>query len=108
MEKGKLMPTPQIIPPYYPPPKPTPPPPPDPPKPAGETDLVDLLIAYETGELNQTQTAALFQRLVDSGLIWLLQGSYTREARRLIEAGQVIVSDEALEAGYGKYGNQGE
>ena len=71
-------------------------------------DLVDLIIAYESGELDETRTITLFQRLVDSGIVWLLQGRYTREAQRLIEAGRVIVSDETLEAGYGKYGYQGE
>jgi hypothetical protein len=70
-------------------------------------DLVEQIIAYESGELGETRTIALFQRLVDSGVVWLLQGRYTREARRLIDAGLIIVSDETLATGYEKY-SQGE
>ena len=53
------------------------------------TDLVGQIIAYEEGELSDTETVELFQHLVDTGMAWTLQGSYGRTARDLIEAGYV-------------------
>lgn len=50
-------------------------------------DIMDLLIQYESGQLDSAATVALFQRLIDSGLAWQLQGSYGRAARALIEEG---------------------
>lgn len=52
-------------------------------------DVLDKVIAYENGELGETETVALFQDLVDSGLAWTLQGHYGRTAHALIEAGLV-------------------
>jgi hypothetical protein len=50
---------------------------------------LDLIIAYEQGELSDAEIVLLFQDLVDSGLAWQLQGHYGRTARDLIEAGYV-------------------
>ena len=50
---------------------------------------VDDIIAYEQGELDEEATIDLFQRLVNSGLAWSLQGHYGRTAMALIEAGLV-------------------
>lgn len=50
---------------------------------------IDLLLDYEDGQLDFTQTVAMFQDLVNSGLAWRLQGSYGREAARLISEGHV-------------------
>jgi hypothetical protein len=50
-------------------------------------DTYDLIIAYENGKLDAEQTAELFQRLIDSGLAWRLQGSYERMANHLIREG---------------------
>jgi hypothetical protein len=53
------------------------------------TDLTSQIIAYEEGELDDDATITLFQRLVDNGMAWTLQGSYGRMAARLIDAGLV-------------------
>lgn len=47
------------------------------------------LVRYEMGELDQDDTAELFQRLLDTGYINHLQGSYQRELQRLIVSGEV-------------------
>lgn len=52
-------------------------------------DLVNDIIAYEGGEMDEDQTIEFFQGLVDSGLAWTLQGHYGRTAVRMIEAGLV-------------------
>lgn len=49
--------------------------------------LVDAIIAYECGGLDEYETVELFQKLIDSGLAWTLQGHYGRTASELIEAG---------------------
>jgi polyhydroxyalkanoate synthesis regulator phasin len=52
-------------------------------------DMVDKIIRYENGEMNQEETVELFQELVKSGLAWQLQGHYGRTAKQLIDAGLV-------------------
>lgn len=43
-------------------------------------DLVDKIIRYENGEMDKEETLEFFQELVDSGLVWKLQGHYGRTA----------------------------
>lgn len=52
-----------------------------------DNGLVDQIVAYESGEMDEDAAVALFQQLIDSGLAWQLQGSYGRTAQSLIEAG---------------------
>ena len=51
--------------------------------------MLDDIIAYENGELDEDETVELFQQLVNSGLVWQLQGSYGRTAMDLINAGLI-------------------
>lgn len=52
-------------------------------------DLVTQIMAFEGGELENEQVYALFQFLLDSGMIHSLQGSYQRMAEDLIIAGKI-------------------
>jgi hypothetical protein len=46
--------------------------------------MIDEILRYEAGELHDEEINAMFQKMIDSGLVWLLQGHYGRTARRLI------------------------
>ena len=50
-------------------------------------DIIDKIIAYENGEMTDSEIAEFFQKLLDSGLIFKLQGSYQRMAYNLIDEG---------------------
>jgi len=53
-----------------------------------DSGLVAEIQAYEAGEMHAEGVIAMFQRLIDSGLVWKLQGSYGRAAAALIRQGQ--------------------
>jgi hypothetical protein len=54
-----------------------------------QPDFIDLIIAYEQGDLSDYQTVNLFADLVRTGLAFQLQGHYGRTAAALIEAGYI-------------------
>lgn len=43
---------------------------------ASTYDVVGQIIAYESCELDDEATIELFQHLLDTGMIWSLQGFY--------------------------------
>ena len=51
--------------------------------------LMDRLIDYEMGNLNDAQILKLFRDLIALGLVWRLPGHYGRVARRLLDAGLI-------------------
>lgn len=50
-------------------------------------DSVGFIMDFEGGELDDEQVIEGFQHLIDSGLVWQLQGFYGRTASALIDAG---------------------
>lgn len=60
-------------------------------------DLVDKIIAYESGELSTFNCVMLFSDLVKSGQAWTLQGSYGRTAKNLIDNGILSETGEILQ-----------
>ena len=52
--------------------------------------IVELIMKYEAGDTNEKETLELFQRLLDEGLVWSLQGHYQRMAERLLDAGLIL------------------
>lgn len=49
---------------------------------------LEFIMAYEAGECDEDEIVRGFQGLIDSGLVWQLQGSYGRMAAALIRGGQ--------------------
>lgn len=60
-------------------------------------DVGDIM-RYESGEMDDDETVELFQRLVNSGLAWKLQGHYGRTAAALIDAGLVTLPERDPDA----------
>ena len=54
----------------------------------------ELLVRFEQGRLSDNETVALFQRLIDSGDVWTLQGTFGRFAIWLIHEGKCAVSQK--------------
>jgi hypothetical protein len=50
-------------------------------------DTLEFILAYEGGELDDDAIVEGFQHLIDSGLVWQLQGHYGRTAKQLIDEG---------------------
>lgn len=50
-------------------------------------NVVDSIIRYENGEMDEYELLEFFQHLIDTGMAWQLQGHYGRTAMSLIEDG---------------------
>ena len=61
------------------------------------SETFDKIIAFEQGELTDQETIDLFQEMVNSGLVWELQGSYGRTAMAMIDVGIVKVPERLLQ-----------
>ena len=54
-------------------------------------NVVSKIMDYEMGELDFEETVALFQELVDTGMLAGLQGSYQRTAAALASDGWITL-----------------
>jgi hypothetical protein len=63
-------------------------------------DAVAFIMAYETGELSETQIIRGFQKLIDTEVVWHLQGSYQRMAVHLIEEGHCKARKAGFSCGF--------
>ena len=52
-----------------------------------EIKVVDKIVRYESGNMDELETIKFFQELINSGLAWELQGHYGRMAQHLLEEG---------------------
>lgn len=52
-------------------------------------DTVGFVMAFEAGELGDEEIIKGFQHLLDSGLVWKLQGFYGRTAQNLLNQGLI-------------------
>ena len=68
-----------------------------------EDDLVNLISAYEGGIQSEEDTIAMFQRLINDGTVWQLQGSYGRLAMDLLAAGLCELGEKGYRDYWGNY-----
>ena len=52
-------------------------------------EMIEDIERYENGEMNEEQEIEFFQSLLDTGIIFSLQGHYQRQMDRMIENGDV-------------------
>ena len=54
---------------------------------------INKIIEYEDGSMTQEDTIEFFQEMINSGIVWKLQGHYARMAKQLIEGGYCAQPD---------------
>ncbi|MCA8999022.1 MAG: hypothetical protein KDA80_18625 [Planctomycetaceae bacterium] len=62
---------------------------------------MDDIVRLESGELTEQETIELFQRMIDDGSVWKLQGSYGRLASQLIQEGLCMLGPTSHTDYYG-------
>lgn len=55
-------------------------------------DVLEELVSYEQGQLDEEETREFFQALVDTGLAWSFQGHYGRMAARMLKEGEIVAT----------------
>ncbi len=68
-----------------------------------KASVSDVIVAYESGDLDDVETVAMFQRLIDDGSSWRLQGCYGRAAMDLIRCGQCVLGPVGHRDYFGNY-----
>jgi hypothetical protein len=53
------------------------------------TDLVSKIVEWESGEMSEEDEISFFQEMVNSGVVWQLQGAYGRQAKAMLDAGVI-------------------
>lgn len=62
---------------------------------ANRYNYIDAIIAYEEGELDDDEVFELFQYLLNTGIIYQLQGAYQRTAQVYLYNGSITVPTAA-------------
>lgn len=65
--------------------------------------MVDKIVAYESGEQTEQETVKMFQKMIEDGSVWKLQGSYGRTAMELLRAGMCVLGKTGCRDYYGNY-----
>jgi hypothetical protein len=55
-----------------------------------EGNMFDQISQFEAGELDRDEVIELMQALLDTRVIYSLQGSYQRLAQRLIDENEIV------------------
>jgi hypothetical protein len=50
-------------------------------------DMVDFIIRYEDNDMSASEMIEGFQHMINTGMVWVLQGHYGRTAAALIDLG---------------------
>jgi hypothetical protein len=53
------------------------------------TDIIDRIMSYEMGFMDDAETLKLFSELISNKMVWSMQGHYGRTASALIEDGWI-------------------
>jgi hypothetical protein len=56
--------------------------------------MINEIMDYEEGKLNEAETLQMFAHLIESGLAWQLQGHYGRTASAMIKSGLITERGE--------------
>lgn len=56
--------------------------------------MINEIMDYEEGKLNEAETIQMFAHLIESGLAWQLQGHYGRTASAMIQSGLITERGE--------------
>lgn len=65
---------------------------------------IDAIMALEGDEdMDELEAAKAMQKLINSGTVWKLQGSYGRSAMDALEAGLVMLGTESHRDYYGNF-----
>ena len=60
-------------------------------------NTVDGINRYESGQMDEEEQVEFFQHLLDTGVVWSLQGHYGRTASWMINEGLVQVGKDREE-----------
>lgn len=58
---------------------------------------VNDIISYENGEMTEDEAIEFFQGMINSGVVWQLQGAYGRTANHLIANNICLSASEFIE-----------
>jgi len=64
---------------------------------------INKIVDYEEGHLDSDEEIKMFQRMINDGSVWKLQGSYGRQAMQYLEAGLCELGEKGCYDYWGNY-----